>query len=222
MCGRFTTTIDLEEIKRVFKLSDASSAYQPSYNTAPGQDIPIIVEDHNRRLILSRWGLVPSWAKEPSIGNKLINARAESLHEKPSFRQAFRYRRCIIPADSFYEWDKRGKEKKPYRCLPKDKSILALAGLWEIWSPSPELRLHSCTIITVPANSLLEPLHDRMPAILEPEELDLWLDPALQNPYQLATLLKPYPADLLEIYPVSTLVNSPRNNTPQVIEPLRP
>lgn len=220
MCGRFTMTLDLEEIKRFFRIAEASQDYPPSYNTAPGREIPVILTEDVRRLALSRWGLVPSWAKDQSIGNKLINARAETLLEKPSFRKAFKYRRCIIPADSFFEWDKKGKVKQPYRILRQDNQPLALAGLWEIWtSPSGNL-LHSCTIITVPANSLLEPIHDRMPAILSQEETDLWLDPLLQNPLDLISLLKPYPDGELHMYPVSNLVNSPQNNTPQVIAPL--
>lgn len=220
MCGRFTMTLDLEEIKRFFRIAEASQDYPPSYNTAPGREIPVILTEDVRRLSLSRWGLVPSWAKDQSIGNKLINARAETLLEKPSFRKAFKYRRCIIPADSFFEWDKKGKVKQPYRILRQDNQPLALAGLWEIWtSPSGNL-LHSCTIITVPANSLLEPIHDRMPAILSQEETDLWLDPLLQNPLDLISLLKPYPDGELHMYPVSNLVNSPQNNTPQVIAPL--
>lgn len=220
MCGRFTTTVDLEEIKRVFKLTEASEAYQPSYNTAPGQDVPIILQDSSRKLIMSRWGLVPFWAKDPGIGRNLINARAESLAEKPSFRQAFKNRRCLIPADSFFEWSKKANRKTPYRCIRSDEGLLALAGLWELWSPTPDTLLHSCTIITVPANPLLQSLHDRMPAILDWAHVDTWLDPQVQDYHRLAPLLKPYPGNDLQLYPVSPLVNSALHNTPQVIVPL--
>lgn len=219
MCGRFTTTVDLEEIKRYFKIGTVEGEYNLLYNAAPGQDIPVVLGPA-RTLAFFRWGLIPFWAQDKSIGNKLINARSETLAEKPSFRQAFLKRRCFIPADGFYEWKKEGKNKTPYRVIMADKSPFAMAGLWETWFPEPERAIHSCTIITLHANSLLSPLHDRMPAILEPGEISLWMDPDLTDPKILKGLLKPFPSQHMTLYPVSSLVNSPSNNSPQVIEPL--
>lgn len=219
MCGRFTTTVDLEEIKRYFKIGAVEGEYQPLYNASPGQDIPVIL-GQSRTLAFYRWGLIPFWAKDKTIGSKLINARSETLEEKPSFRHAFIKRRCLIPADGFYEWKKEGKNKIPYRITMTDQTPFAMAGLWESWSPEPEVTIYSCSIITLQANSLLQPLHDRMPAILPPGDMSHWLDPDLKKPQVLKELLKPYPSRDMTLYPVSTLVNSPANNSPLVIEPL--
>ncbi|MCR4442282.1 MAG: SOS response-associated peptidase [Peptococcaceae bacterium] len=220
MCGRFTTTIDREQIERYFKIARVDGEYAPLYNAAPAQNIPVVLEDGARRLAFYRWGLVPSWAKDPAVGNRLINARAETLLEKPSFRRSFLQRRCLVPADGFFEWKKEGANKTPYRIIMKDGSPFGMAGLWEVWSPPGQEPLYTCAIITTGANSLLRGIHERMPVILTPENYDLWLDPAVQSPVLLNRLLAPYPAELMDFYAVSPLVNSPLYNTPEAIKPV--
>ena len=221
MCGRFTTTMPLEELVKYFHIQKITGEYTPLYNAAPSQNIPVIIDNDPRMLVFFRWGLVPSWAKDINIGYRLINARAESLLEKPSFRNAYKKRRCLIAADSFFEWKEESQKKKvPYRIMMKNDSPLAIAGLWEEWKQPQQEALFSCTIITTEANSLLQPIHKRMPAIIAPEQLDLWLDPKIQDPAKLDPLLRPYPADRFHYYPVSPLVNSPRNNSPEVLAPL--
>lgn len=220
MCGRFTTTIDLEEIRRYFKIDAVEGEYQTLYNAAPTQNIPVILGKHPRTLSFYRWGLVPSWAKDISIGNKLINARAETLTEKASFRHAFRNRRCLIPADGFYEWKKLGKHKEPYRIIKRDKTPFALAGLWDLWS-SMDTALYSCTIITTTANDVVQNLHERMPVILDDEkDIELWLNPDISDHDLLKNLLKPYPSENITYYQVSSQVNSPGINMPQLIIPV--
>jgi len=220
MCGRFTTTIDLEEIARYFKIKTTEGEYTPLYNAAPSQEIPVVLGKDNRKLAFFRWGLIPSWAKDPGIGSKLINARAETLTEKPSFRRAYKQGRCLIPADSFFEWKKEGRNKTPYRIFMRNNSPLGMAGLWDIWSPPGRPPLYSCAIITTKANSLLQPLHDRMPVIIRPQDYDLWLDTSVQEHAVLNSLLIPYPPEEMDIYQVSPLVNSPLNNSPDVIKPV--
>lgn len=218
MCGRFTTTIALEELLKYFHIDSVKGNYSPLYNAAPTQNIPVILGKNPRLLVFFRWGLIPYWAKDISIGSKLINARAETLLDKPSFRDSFKKRRCIIVADSFFEWKKCANKKIPYRIFMKDKTPFAMAGLWEKWSPPQGSPLLTCTIITTEANSLLEPLHHRMPVILKPEETATWLDPSQQNPAQIKYLLKPYPSEDMEYYTVSSLVNSPSNTSPDIIK----
>lgn len=222
MCGRFTTTIDLEEIRRFFKIDAVEGNYEVLYNAAPAQNIPVILGKSPRTLSFYRWGLVPHWAKDNSIGNKLINARAETLLEKASFRQAYKKRRCLIPVDGFYEWKRIGGSKIPYRIIKRDKSPFALAGLWEMWSPSPETKLCSCTVITTSANSLVQDLHDRMPVILADDyDMDLWLDPDTCDYSLLNSVLKPYPSENLTYYRVSPQVNNSSVNIPQLINPVQ-
>ncbi|MFZ5753580.1 MAG: SOS response-associated peptidase [Bacillota bacterium] len=220
MCGRFTITIDLEEIKHYFELNLVEGDYYPLYNAAPAQAIPVIHGNRPRVLSFSRWGLIPAWAKDISIGHKLINARAESLREKPSFRHAFKRRRCLIPGDGFYEWEKTKTGKKPYRIILKNKEPFAMAGLWEAWLTPLGEPLFTCTIITTEANELVQPLHNRMPVIIPPERWETWLNPQIHDFSLLQSYLEPYPAQEMSLYPVSTLVNSPANNDPQLIEPV--
>jgi putative SOS response-associated peptidase YedK len=172
-------------------------------------------------LTLLSWGLIPAWAKDPAMGRRMINARAETVAEKPAFRSAFRRRRCLIAADGYYEWRKTGKTKQPYYIRLKDERLFAFAGLWESWTGpdhSDSQPLETCTIITTRANELSQPIHDRMPAILRESDYDLWLDPAEQDRDRLTPLLEPYDSDLMIADPVSTLVNNPRNDKPGCIE----
>lgn len=208
MCGRFCL-VDIVDLYRRFKIENNNITLNPRYNIAPTQDIPVILNVRDQKVLATfRWGLIPSWAKDSTIGNKLINARAETVDTKPSFRYSFKSRRCLIPADGFYEWKQEGKIKKPYRIVLKNGSLFAFAGLWDFWvSPKGEI-INSCTIITTTPNSLIEPLHDRMPVILSTEQEEIWCDNNLQDVTQLKSMLKPCPADLLVAYEVSPILNS--------------
>jgi putative SOS response-associated peptidase YedK len=175
------------------------------------------VEHQRREFALVRWGLIPSWAQEAGMGNRLINARAETAAEKPAFRYAFRKRRCLIPADGFYEWQKQGSKKQPFLVRRRDGHPLALAGLWEVWRSPEQQDIESCTILTTAANDAVRPLHDRMPAILEPKDYDLWLDSQVQEPERVQPLLRPYRSEDLVLVPVSPRVNNPRNDDADVL-----
>jgi len=177
--------------------------------------------DAGNQAAFLRWGLIPSWAKDPSIGSRMINARSESVHEKPAFRHAIRYCRCIVPAGGFFEWREEGGKKYPLYVRMKDAALMGFAGIWDHWKNPEGETLETCSILTVASNRLIRPLHDRMPVILPPEEYDLWLDRNIIDPEKLNPLYQPYPADLMEMYPVSPLVNNPRNESPACIERLR-
>ncbi|WP_075981776.1 SOS response-associated peptidase [Bacillus massilinigeriensis] len=221
MCGRFTLTASIEEIANRFEaiFTFLEDDYSPSYNIAPSQSVMAVINNgKENKMGFLRWGLVPPWAKDLSIGYKLINARAETLGEKPSFRSAFRKKRCLIVADSFYEWKREGKEKTPMRIRLKSEELFAMAGIWEQWkSPSGE-SIFSCSVITTEANPLMKPIHDRMPVILKREDEKAWLDRSLTDPQQLSLFLKPYDKELMEAYEVSSLVNSPKNNSIELIQ----
>lgn len=198
---------------------------QPRYNIAPTQDVVVVrmgPEDKRRELSMMRWGLVPPWAKDMAIGARLINARAETVAEKPSFRAAYRRQRCLIPADGFYEWQKRpGGAKQPYRITLKDQQPFAFAGLWERWDKASDRRpVHSCVIITTEANDVLRPIHGRMPVILDAADHDTWLDAAGHDGAEVAALLRPYPSDAIAAWPVGTYVNSAANDDPKCLEPV--
>ena len=216
MCGRYTLRTSVETLAERFELDEYPSSISASYNIAPTQGVAaVIAEDGKRKLEMLHWGLIPSWADDPSVGNRMINARAESVSTKPSFRKAFKNHRCLVLADGFYEWQKTGDGKQPYFIRMEDDSPFAFAGLWESWHNGTEIR--SSTIITTDANDMVAPIHDRMPVILHPEDYELWLDPAFDEKEPLSTLLKPYPAGAMEAYPVSRSVNSPSNNEPSII-----
>lgn len=219
MCGRFSQSLRSEAIAEAFQLIEAPD-WQPRYNIAPTQMIPAIVaaESGNRQFKPLRWGLIPSWSKDPTIGAKLINARSETVAEKPSFRSAFKQRRCLILADGFYEWRKQSGKKQPFYFRLENGSPFAFAGLWERWD-SEDSRLETCTILTTEANQTVAQVHDRMPVILKADSYDRWLDPS-QPPALLQELLRPYDSDLMTAYPVSLSVNSPRNDTPDCTAPL--
>ena len=220
MCGRYTNTGEIRDIRIQFNLDEIFSLF-PRYNIAPGQNAPVIVNaDGVRRLAMMRWGLVPSWAKDPSIGNRMINARAETVAQKPAFKRLLGKRRCLVLADGFYEWRREGKRKFPMRIVLKDTRPFAFAGLWDAWKRAEGDELHSFTIITTEANELLRPIHDRMPVILDGESGAKWLDPELTEPRLLTVLLLPFASELMEAYEVSTMVNSPANDRPECISPL--
>ncbi len=217
MCGRYTLRTPLETLVERFEIDEYPSSISASYNIAPTQGVAaVIAEDGKRKLEMLHWGLIPSWADDPSVGNRMINARAETVSTKPSFRKAFKNHRCLLLADGFYEWQKVKDGKQPYYIRMEDGSAFAFAGLWESWHNGTEIR--SATIITTDANDVVAPIHNRMPVIVHPEDYELWLDPDFDEKEPLTTLLKPYPAGLMEAYPVSRRVNSPSNNEPSIIE----
>ena len=219
MCGRYTLKTPIDVLVEHFGIEEYPSSLVPSYNIAPTQEVAAVVEeDEKRKLEAFRWGLIPSWAKDPAIGNKMINSRAETVSEKPSFRSAFKKRRCLIVADGFYEWQKTDDGKQPYHFKIKDSSPFAFAGLWETWDKEGE-EIRSCSIITTDANDLMSEIHHRMPVILPPENYGAWLDPGFEEKEALMDLLRPYPSDRMEAYPVSRRVNRPSNNEPSVVEP---
>ena len=220
MCGRYTLHHSTKAIVRRFGVDQVEIDVSARYNIAPTQPIAVITENSPRTLQAMKWGLIPSWAKDPAIGNKLINARAETLAEKPSFRTALVRRRCLIPGDGFYEWQKVGNGKQPMRIHRKDDDLFAFAGLWDEWHTPDGSPLHTCTIITVGPNALMAPIHDRMPAILRPEDEAAWLDRSLMRVPDLLALLAPYPVDDLEAYAVSRSVNAPTSDSPDCIAPL--
>ena len=221
MCGRFVLEISPEFITKTYGLSNIPEL-SPRYNIAPNQPIAVVRQQNrgDRELAMLQWALVPSWTKEPSIGQKMINARSETVHEKPSFRQAFRARRCIIPASGFYEWEKLGKEKIPHYIHLRDGDLMSLAGLWERWKSPEGHELETCTIITTTANSLVKRLHVRMPVILHRAEFDLWLNTDTHDVKGLTELFHPCPSDQLEEYVVTKAVNNPNNNSPDCIVPI--
>ncbi len=220
MCGRYMLTVSGEVLARLFEL-DTAPELAPRYNIAPTQPAPVVrSREGSRELRELRWGLVPRWARDPSMGARLINARAETAAAKPSFREAFRSRRCLVPANGFFEWQKLPGGKQPWLVRFADRRPFALAGLWERWTPPEGTPLETFTILTTEPNAVVAPLHGRMPVILPPEAWDPWLDPALRDPGRLAPLLRPCPPEGMETFPVSRLVNSPANDSPECAEPL--
>lgn len=222
MCGRFTLTVPVDVLLDRFDVEFflQQEEYLPSYNVAPSQSVLAVINNgkHNRMGYL-RWGLIPPWAKELSIGNKMINARAETLSEKPSFKNALKKKRCLIIADSFYEWKRiDSKTKVPMRIKLKSNELFAMAGIWEKWISPEGTQIYSCSVITTKANSLVKDIHDRMPVILHPEDEKRWLDPSVEDPKQLNDLLKPLAPELMDTHEVSPLVNSPKNNSIELIQ----
>ncbi|MGH6931882.1 MAG: SOS response-associated peptidase [Dongiaceae bacterium] len=217
MCGRYSLTTPVEAMRRLFDFAESPNL-APRYNIAPTQEAPVLRRDEQggRHLAQLRWGLIPSWAKDSAIGNRLINARGETVASKPAFRGAFNARRCLVPADGFYEWRAEGGTKQPWRIALAENGPFAFAGLWERWLDKTENRpIESFTIVTTDANEVLRPIHDRMPVILAAGDHECWL--ASSDPQQLAGLLRPYAGAGLRAYRVSTAVNSPRNDTPACI-----
>jgi putative SOS response-associated peptidase YedK len=218
MCGRFAQRSDPKRLAKEFKVAEVPEI-EARYNIAPTQEILAVRELGDRReMAFFKWGLVPSWAKDVSMGARLINARSETVQEKPSFREAFKKRRCIIPADGFYEWQRTGGKKQPFFFRMRDEHTFGFAGLWERWEGEGGQAINSCTILTTEANEVLHPVHDRMPVILHPDDYPLWLDGDERERVLLGELLRPYPAEEMIGYPVSTLVNSPSNKGAGLIE----
>jgi putative SOS response-associated peptidase YedK len=218
MCGRYMLTTPVDALRQLFLFTERPNL-APRYNIAPTQEVPVVRRTRDgtaRELIMVRWGLVPYWADDPKIGNRLINARRESVARTPAFRDAYHSRRCLVPADGFFEWQKTGKARQPLLVRRKDRAPFAFAGLWERCPLPGGAVLRSCTIITCPANALVAPVHDRMPVILAPESFDRWLDPEVGGP----ELLEPCPAEWLETVPVSPRVNSPENDDAECITPI--
>ena len=222
MCGRFTLRAPASVVAEQFALFDVAE-FRPRFNIAPSQPVAVVrhVGDGpgpQRGLAWLRWGLIPSWASDPAIGNRLINARAETAAEKPAFRAALRRRRCLVAADGFYEWQRSGAGKQPYFFRMRDDRPFALAGLWESWE-GPDGAIESCTILTTEANAVVRPIHDRMPVILAPADCAPWLDPAVQTPEPLRPLLRPHPPEPMLAFAVSPYVNNPMHEDPRCIEP---
>ena len=227
MCGRFTNRFTWKELHERLDLIGAPLNLRPRYNVAPSQDVAVArTSEEGHTLSMLRWGLIPAWAKDAAIGHKLINARSETAAEKPSFRSAFRHRRCLIPADGFYEWRRRGGARQPWLFGLRDDAAMVFAGLWERWTVpegaaltgslaerSPGDAVETCTILTTAANETVAPVHGRMPVILPPVAWDAWLA-GNQVP------LEPYPADAMTAHPVSTHVNRPANDDPRCVEPV--
>ena len=222
MCGRYGLYSSQDRLVEHFGLA-AAPAVKARYNIAPSDAVGVvrIPPRHDQRMWDQlHWGLIPSWAKDKKIGYRMINARAESIAQKPSFRDAFKYQRCLVPADVFYEWMVGPDGKKyPYAVGLKDERPFGFAGLWDRWQDASEI-IESCTIITTDANELLKPIHERMPVMLPETEYERWLDPTTQNPAALQPLLKPYDAEAMKAYPVSTRVNDPKNDDQECIAPV--
>ena len=217
MCGRFTLTLDEAELVERFDLTASDAAHTPRFNIAPTQAAPVVLSESPDRLSVAQWGLIPSWAKDPTIGARMINARAETVQEKPSFRTAFKRRRCLVPADGFYEWSKAAAAKVPLYIRLKTGEPFALAGLWEVWRPPEGDPIRTFTILTTDPNELLATIHNRMPVILSRENERAWLDNTA-GPVELMAMLQAYPSALMEFYEVSKRVNAPRNDDPSLIE----
>ena len=220
MCGRFIQCTSGDRLAERFHLSTAPEL-TPRYNVAPSQPVGAIrsAEDGRREWVALRWGLIPAWAPEPRTGYSTINARAETVADKPTYRQAFRRRRCLIPADGFYEWVKLGARKQPYCIAPADGQPVAFAGLWERWERDGQV-LESCTILVTQANVRIASIHDRMPVILEPAVEARWLDPAVTDPAALRPLLVPCAPERLRVWPVGTAVNATRHDGPDLMAPV--
>jgi putative SOS response-associated peptidase YedK len=224
MCGRFVLMTVGRDLAQHFGLKEEIEL-EPRYNIAPTQVVAIVRNEESggrRELRLVKWGLIPFWAKDTKIASRLINARAESVAEKPAFRAAFKNRPCLVPADGFYEWKKTKGKKQPYFFGLADGKPLAFAGLWERWKAPEGDIIESCTILTTDANELLQPIHDRMPVILKPEDYDLWLDPKMKKPELVKPLLQPFPPDQMAGFPVSEKVNKADHDGPECVRPLDP
>ncbi len=221
MCGRYTAAMSWSELVDLYEITETGIPLNvaPRYNVAPTQTVPIVRSVPNgRELAMVRWGLVPSWSKGPDSRYSMINARAETVTEKPSFRTPFRRRRCLVPADGFYEWMKANGAKQPYRIALNDGRPFAFAGLWDSWESADETAIESCTIIVTDANELVRPIHDRMPVILDPGNHVRWLDVEGTPADEAAEMLRSYPSERMTAYPVSRMVNSPKNDDPKCIE----
>lgn len=225
MCGRYTLTVDTNSVIKRFNIKDYQGEHKPRYNIAPAQKNPVVLLNEKTERIMTdmRWGLIPFWAKDDKIGYKMINARVETVAEKPSYRKAFITRRCLVPADGYYEWQKIGKpgRKPPFRIVLKTRELFAFAGLWDAWKDPEGQIVHSYTIITTEADKLVAKIHPRMPIILRPENEDNWINPTLKDTESLMRLLNPYPSIFTEMYEVSSAVGRANIDVEKLIEPLK-
>jgi putative SOS response-associated peptidase YedK len=222
MCGRFVLIASLADVIEEFGVADFAGSFTQRYNIAPGSEVAAVVREGMNRLAFMKWGLVPSWAKDPSIGTGMINARAETVGEKPSFRDSFRKRRCLIPASGYYEWRKSGGRKIPYYIHARSGKPFGFAGLYDTWVAPDGVPVRTCTIITTEAAETVRLIHDRMPLVIPTHTMPQWLDPSLTDTKALIPLLAGPPEEYLEAYEVSTLVNSPKNDSPRLIVPANP
>ena len=217
MCGRYTLIADLADLAQRFEFDGSDFSYDPGYNIAPTESVLTVRNLEGRKAAFMRWGLIPFWAKDPKIGARMINARAETVAEKPAFRNALKKRRCLVLADGYYEWQKTPVGKRPFRIVMRSGEPFAMAGLWETWRDPQGKVVPSCTIITTAANEFLAPIHNRMPVILPQEGEALWLEPDVEDAAALAHMMVPSPDATLYAYEVSTLINHARNDGPEVI-----
>ena len=217
MCGRYTLIADLGDLAQRFEFDGGDFSYDPGYNIAPTESVLTVKNVEGREAAFMKWGLIPFWAKDPKIGSRMINARAETVAEKPAFRNALKKRRCLVLADGYYEWQKTPVGKRPYRIIMNSGEPFAMAGLWETWKDLQGNVIPSCTIITTAANDFLSPIHDRMPVILPRESEGMWLEPGVEDPDSLTDILTPNSSEGMDAYEVSTLVNYARNDGPDVI-----
>ena len=221
MCGRYSNAKDLSELIKLVDSVMRVAFFGPRYNIAPTQMAPVIfMENKKPTMKLMRWGLIPSWAKDPSIAARMINARSETAATKPAFRDALKSRRCLIPADGFYEWKRDGKTKQPYCFEIYEGELFAFAGIWDRWKDASGKPVETCSILTTTPNAVTAPVHDRMPVILEPDAYDLWLDPGMQNVAAVSDLLKPYDARAMRCYPISARINSVANDDAECSAPV--
>ena len=220
MCGRYSLAADLEDIQQRFELFDSELTYSLRYNIAATQPVLAVTSEEGKQSAYLRWGLIPSWAKAASVDNRLINARAETVIERPRFRTALARRRYLVLADGFYEWQRVGNARRPMRIVMTSGEPFAFAGLWDSWRDPAGDIIKSCTVITTEANELLRPIHNRMPVILPKELESFWLDDEVQDPFALGDILSPYPAQAMQAYEVSSLVNRPSNEGPEVAIPV--
>lgn len=220
MCGRYYLNASKKKLAEHFHIADTADIpdIPPRFNIAPSQDIPVVRQsEKGREVAMMRWGLLPSWSEDSKAKFSMINARAETVAEKPAYRAAFKKRRCLIPASGYYEWKPAASGKQPYVIRRKDEGLLALAGIWELWEGGGEV-IESCSIIVTAANKLMSPIHDRMPVILTPNNYSEWLRSETQDIGHLQGILSPYALDDLETYPVSKRVNKPDNDSPDLIK----
>lgn len=217
MCGRFQLSVKGRHISERFNVEVFDEFYKPNYNCAPSQKLPVITNQEPDKLSFFKWGLIPFWSKDPKIGYKLINTRSESITEKPSFKNAFKKRRCLIPANGFYEW-RKDENKTPFRIFLKSEEIFSMAGIWETWKDGKGRPVHTFSIITTSPNSLMKKIHNRMPVILSPDSEKIWLHSKDES--ELQNLLRPFDENEMATYPVSKKVNSPANNDNSIILPV--
>ena len=217
MCGRFTLTVDPADLQMMLDLGEIPVEWHPHYNIAPTQPVPVVTSAETRKVELFQWGLVPSWSKDPSMSGRMINARAETLHEKPAYRVPFARKRCLILADGFFEWKVTGSSKQPYFIQLQSCEPFAFAGLWDHWAASDGSEKLTCSIVTCEPNDLMAEIHNRMPAILDRTSMWDWLD-SVASPVALRAMLAPY-AGAMQAHPVSKLVNKPENDSPECIKP---